>query len=436
MRTTCLALLLTASSALKLSAVDAGVASVAKLRPSDNKDAFFTAAPRFYGVFDGVSQCPESRVYAQTLAKETSAALKRGDASGSWSEQAQSALQQAAQAADRYSGSSTAIMMRLDLDQPQPQVCTYALGDSSALVLRKQPDGSFAVGDTSGVMYHDNGAPYQLGGKEWKSDVVGDGLVEAFDVGAGDYILCFSDGVSGNLALNEIARLVSACDGQSAEVVARTVVAAAQSAKIIADDVTAVAVRVGEGGWVGGATDADPSNGEAAGLVETKVSVRLQKPLGLVLEELQSGGAGVEVGELVEGGAAYDSGEVKEGDVLLRVGRNDVSKLDFDQVMETLQQADDVVELTFARTAYADADNSWLDQVKAKAAAMPASAPAPAAASPQSSDPANAAADAVKGALGGLFGKAKAAAAGAAAEAAEAAKAAAQKKFDEMKDKK
>ena len=57
-------------------------------------------------------------------------------------------------------GSSTAIMMRLDLDQPQPQVCTFALGDSSALVLRYQPDGSYAVGDTSGVMYHDNGAPY------------------------------------------------------------------------------------------------------------------------------------------------------------------------------------------------------------------------------------------------------------------------------------
>merc|ERR1719424_1280523 len=110
--------------------------------------------------------------------------------------------------------------------------------------------------------------------------------------------------------------------------------------------------------------------------------------------------------ELVEGGAAYESGEVKEGDVLMRVGRADVSKLDFDQVMEKLQAADDVVELTFARTAYADADNSWLDQVKAKAAAMPASAPAPAAA-PQSSDPAN-----------------------------QAAKVAAQKKFDEMKDKK
>jgi len=44
--------------------------------------------------------------------------------------------------------------------------------------------------------------------------------VESFDVGAGDYVLCFSDGVSGNLALNEIARLVSACEGQSAEVAA------------------------------------------------------------------------------------------------------------------------------------------------------------------------------------------------------------------------
>jgi len=433
--------LLTASCALKLSAVDAGVASVAKLRPSDNKDAFFTAAPRFYGVFDGVSQCPESRIYAQTLAKETSAALKRsGDAGGGWSDQAQAALLQAAQAADRYSGSSTAIMMRLDLDQPQPQVCTFALGDSSALVLKYQPDGSYAVGDTSGVMYHDNGAPYQLGGGEWKSDDVGDGLVETFDVGAGDYILCFSDGVSGNLALNEIARLVSACEGQSAEVVARTIVAAAQNAKIIADDVTAVAVRVGEGGWVGGATDSDAASGNGQqGLVESKVQVRLQKPLGIVLEELQSGGAGVEVGELVEGGAAYESGEVKEGDVLMRVGRADVSKLDFDQVMEKLQAAEDVVELTFARTAYADADNSWLEQVKAKAAAMPASAPAAAASGGGGGgggggDPANQAADALKGALGGLFGKAKAAAASAASDAAEAAKVAAQKKFDDMKD--
>ena len=73
------------------------------------------------------------------------------------------------------------------------------------------------------------------------------------------------------------------------------------------------------------------------------------------------------------------------------------------QVMEKLQAADDVVELTFTRTTYADADDSWLDEVQAKAAAMPAPAPpsaqsaSAAAAAPQSSDPANQAADALKG---------------------------------------
>ena len=163
-------------------------------------------------------------MYAQTLAKETSATLKRVGAEGSWTDQVQSALQQAAQKADRFSGSSTAIILRMDLDQPQPQVCTYALGDSSALVLRRQGDGAFTVGDSSGVQVHDNGAPFQLGGEGWQSDGVDDGLVETFDVGEGDYVLCFSDGVSGNLALNDIARLVGACDGRPAVVFAGTAV--------------------------------------------------------------------------------------------------------------------------------------------------------------------------------------------------------------------
>ena len=80
-----------------------------------------TTADRFYGVFDGVSQCPESRIYAQTLAKETSAALKRsGDAGGSWSDQAQAALQQAAQAADRYSGASPCRKTRPAMAGPAP----------------------------------------------------------------------------------------------------------------------------------------------------------------------------------------------------------------------------------------------------------------------------------------------------------------------------
>ena len=41
---------------------------------------------------------------------------------------------------------------------------------------------------------------------------------------------------------------------------------------------------MGEGGWVGGATDYDTASGGAAGLVESTVQVRLQKPLGIVLE--------------------------------------------------------------------------------------------------------------------------------------------------------
>ena len=420
---------------LKLAAVDAGAASVAKLRPNDNKDAFFTAAPNFYGVFDGVSACPESRIYAQTLAKETSAALKRVGAEGSFRDQVQSALQQAAEKADRYSGSSTAILLRMDLDQPQPQVCTYALGDSSALVLRRQDDGSFAVGDTSGVQYHDNGAPFQLGGEGWQSDGVDDGLVETFDVGTGDYVLCFSDGVSGNLALNDIARLVGACDGRPAEDVARAVVAAARDAKIIADDVTAVAVRVGEGEWVGGAGDADGSGG--AGIVETEVRVRLSKPLGLVLEEAGSEG-GVEVGGLVEGGNAAALGggemEVREGDALLRVGGVDVASLGFDDVMEALVAApDEGVELTLRRTEYNDAEAAaWrglptLADAPPAAAAAAAAAPSAAAAAPT--------AGGGGGMLGGLFDRGKAAAAKAAADAADAAKAAAQKKMEEMQGK-
>lgn len=429
---------------LKLAAVDAGAASVAKLRPNDNKDAFFTAAPNFYGVFDGVSQCPESRIYAQTLAKETSAALKRVGVDGSWSDQAQSALQQAAQKADRYSGSSTAVLMRMDLDQPKPQVCTYTLGDSSALVLRRQSDGTYVVGDSSGVQYHDNGAPFQLGGNEWQSDDVGDGLVEAFEVGTGDYVLCFSDGVSGNLALNDIARLVSACDGQSAEVVARTVVAAAKDAKLVADDITAVAVRVGEGGWVGGADEAEGGAGDGAGIVEKEVCVRLSKPLGLVLEEVLGGEGGVEVGGLVEGGNAAVGGEVREGDLLLRVGGTDVASSGFDDVMDVLADApEEGLELTLRRVEYADGAEAaaWRGLptlADAPPAAAPASTPAAAdlgGAMGGGGDPASAAAGAVKGALGGLFDRGKAAAARAAADAADAAKAAAQKKLDEMQGK-
>lgn len=272
--------------ALVLNVVDAGVASAAKLRPNDNKDAFFTSAPSFFGVFDGVSQCPESREYARLLAIESRAALRSSDPTSSWDDQVRGALQQATQKADRLSGSSTALLVRMDLDQPQPQACTYAMGDTTCVLLRQQK-GSTVVGDCSAVTYHDNGAPFQFGGAEWKSDGVGDGVIERFDVGVGDVLVCCSDGVTGNLALNDIAQIVDSCAAQSAEALAQVIVFEAQKRNIIADDITAVAIRLGEGEWVGGEKEIDAST--LKGLAEPKeerVSVRLEKPLGLMLDEV------------------------------------------------------------------------------------------------------------------------------------------------------
>jgi len=229
---------------LALKVLDFGSATVGKISPQDNKDASFSLAPSFYGVFDGVSQGPQSRAYAQTLAQESLAVLSAAGSDVAWADQARSALLQGTQAADGYSGMSTALLLRIDLEQAK--ACTYSLGDCCCLVLRKE-EGGLVVGDCSCVQYHDNGAPYQFGGAEWISDTIDDGEFESFDVGAGDVVLCFSDGVSGNLALNDIAKIVNECATQSAEVVAQTVVNEAQERKLVIDDITVVAVQLGDG---------------------------------------------------------------------------------------------------------------------------------------------------------------------------------------------
>ena len=65
-------------------------------------------------------------------------------------------------------------------------------------------------------------------------------------------------------------------------------------------------------------------------------SIKLTKPLGMLLEE-NSNGRGVFVEDLVEGGAAEQSGAIQHGDSLLRVMSSDVTELEFDSVMELLQ---------------------------------------------------------------------------------------------------
>jgi hypothetical protein len=82
------------------------------------------------------------------------------------------------------------------------------------------------------------------------------------------------------------------------------------------------------------------------------VSVVLDKPLGMVLEEA-SGGA-VEVGSLQAGSNAERSGQVHAGDTLLKVGDADVSASGFDAVMATIIEAPSPLTLTLRRATYAD----------------------------------------------------------------------------------
>jgi len=228
-----------------LNVADAGAASIAKHSPKENQDAYFLSPPSFYGVFDGVSQGSASREYAQMLARESNAFFSGGGGGGAnWKHQARIALLLGTQKASSLSGMSTALLLRLDLDQQQ--LCTYGLGDCCAVVLREN-SGSLQVADVTGVNYHDNGAPFQLAGGDWISDSVDDGDAETFNVAAGDVVVSFSDGVTGNLALNDVAKIVSGCAGQSAEATAQEIAEQARAAGLVPDDITVVVVRLSEG---------------------------------------------------------------------------------------------------------------------------------------------------------------------------------------------
>lgn len=227
--------------------VDVGVFSASKLLPIENKDALFAAPPHFYGVFDGVSQCRQSRSFAQTLAKTACSKLgSRID--GDLMEQLQPALWEALGKAQSFSGCSTVCMVRLDLEQ---QECgCYNLGDSGCMVLRRE-NGAVVVAESSDAKMHPSGAPYQLGGLDWKTDRIEDGLTFKFAVAEGDVVICYTDGLSSNLDPLEIAQIVSDCAAQPAAELAKRLVEAARRKKVVDDDTTVVALRlVGQGSAV------------------------------------------------------------------------------------------------------------------------------------------------------------------------------------------
>lgn len=83
----------------------------------------------------------------------------------------------------------------------------------------------------------------------------------------------------------------------------------------------------------------------AASPAMAEYTVKLQKPLGMVLDEEERG---VSVSSLVLDGNAMRCGEVLPGDALLRVFNTDVSAAGFDEVMEVLAGAPQELELTLA----------------------------------------------------------------------------------------
>ncbi|CAM9813077.1 unnamed protein product [Chrysoparadoxa australica] len=90
-----------------------------------------------------------------------------------------------------------------------------------------------------------------------------------------------------------------------------------------------------------------------------QVQVKLEKPLGLVLEENVAGEAqGVRVKSCVEGGTALECGQISAGMVLLEVLGSDCRNLGFEDVMQRLVEApaDTPIPLIFEVSAEAPAE--------------------------------------------------------------------------------
>lgn len=90
-----------------------------------------------------------------------------------------------------------------------------------------------------------------------------------------------------------------------------------------------------------------------------KLSLTLDKPLGLILEEDESSGAGVIVTQVNEGGSAYTS---PSKDALVQskistVNGIDVSTLSFDDVMDVIINADATVQIEFVLPSSSSGDD-------------------------------------------------------------------------------
>lgn len=243
-----------------LNVIDMGAASIAKKLPMQNQDAFFFSPPTgsgaFVGVFDGVSSGPESRPFAQALAKSSREVLT-ADAKCEWPKAVNNALTAGTKAAKGYNGAATAMLMKVNSGKAN----IYSLGDCITILVRPSvlpwKKDQFEVAQVTTEKIHpENGAPYQFGGKKLMSDAIVDGQDFTFSLKSGDVLLSYSDGVADNIASEGVAELVRLNYGESAEEIARTLVEAARMRNAVDDDATAVVVKCGDGAWEGGALEA------------------------------------------------------------------------------------------------------------------------------------------------------------------------------------
>jgi len=87
-------------------------------------------------------------------------------------------------------------------------------------------------------------------------------------------------------------------------------------------------------------------------------TVKIQKPLGAVMEEAEYPLGAVKIGSLKEGGNAEKSGKLQVGDQIVRINGQLVRTQGFDQVMESLVAAESEVELKMVRPI-PDRDADW-----------------------------------------------------------------------------
>ncbi|KAL7505289.1 hypothetical protein ACHAXN_002784 [Cyclotella atomus] len=80
------------------------------------------------------------------------------------------------------------------------------------------------------------------------------------------------------------------------------------------------------------------------------LSLQLEKPLGLILEEDEESGSGVIVTQVKEGGSAYNSPDASKliGSKIRTVTGKDVSSLSFDDVMDVIIGADSPLNVEFS----------------------------------------------------------------------------------------